>query len=55
MFENTVIAAFVEGALDADAHFTQGQLQSLPVATRHITNGQTSPCSRVLDIPVTQE
>lgn len=40
--ESTVIATFVEDALGVDAHFTQDPLQSTPVATRHITNGQTS-------------
>ena len=37
-----MIATFVEDALGVDAHFTQDPLQSTPVATRHITNGQTS-------------
>lgn len=46
--KNTVIASFVEDALEGYAHFTQG-------ATRHITNGPTSACSRALDMPVTQE
>lgn len=51
----TVIASFVEDALEVGAHFTQGLLQSPLTDTGHITNGQTSAFSGELDMPITQE
>lgn len=53
--KHTVIASFVEEALEGRAHSTQGPLKSPPDATRHITNSPTSACSRALEMPITQE
>ena len=50
-----MIASFVEDALEGVAPFTQGLLQSPTDATRYITNGHTTACSRGLDMPIIQE